>query len=112
MLFEAANLALNVGSMLSARRKRKAQERQLALQAGIQRRAGQLAENDLFAEANAAYSQQVLGAEREALAEKASDEATRQARLQRDGPDVFLAPVTAAERSASRKAFFDEGSIL
>lgn len=102
--------ALNVGGLFSARKRRKEEQRRLQAEAGEQRRRAQLAEADLFVEADAAYAQQRLLQEREELATKASEEALRQSRLQAEGPDVFVAP--AATPGKTRRGFFDEGSIL
>lgn len=109
MFFEAASLALQVGGLFSARKQRKEEQRRIRREASKQRRAGQLAEDDLFAEASANDAQRRLLVEREALAEKASDESLRQSRIQAQSAEFEVGGTDPRARTAKRRRFFDTG---
>lgn len=105
MLLESIAGVTALGSFLSGRSARRRQREALANQASLQRTAAWRTEQDMFAEADAARSQQLLIAQREGLAEDAAEEARRQARLAEGPIDITLGGRPIRGR---RGLFFDE----
>lgn len=110
MILEGIQTAISLGGLLSSRRRRKAEQARLRIEAGVQRRQAMLAEDDIFVEASAMQAQQRLLQEREALAEQASDEALRQTRMANESADITLG--RAATPGKTRKRFFDDSESV